>query len=94
MLKIYDYNGNPTETNVDLNDENIIAAQIYIVSGDELLLTVTKDGLIRWYDSCDNRCASYYDGDYYIKKGSEIYTTEAWEQQIYSYKRFEIMTDY
>lgn len=93
MLKIYDYNGNPTETNVDLNDENIICATIHIVSGDEVLEVITKDGSMKCYDSSEDRWSDFYDGWYQIKKGDKILVPLSWYMEIDSYKRLELGTE-
>ena len=93
MLTIYDYNGKPTETYVDLNDENIICAAIHVVSGDEVLEVVTKDGSMKYYDSSEDRWSDFYDGRYQIKKGDKILVPFSWYMEIDSYKRFELCTE-
>ena len=49
---IYDYSDTPHEFDVDLDDERITVARLEVVSGDEVLEVIYKDGDISRFDSC------------------------------------------
>ena len=64
---ILDYNGNKREVNeVDLNDETIFNAWIKVLSGDEILYVIRKDGTREEYDSSNDRMWDFNDGEYDI----------------------------
>lgn len=48
---LYDYSGEPHEFDVDLNDEGIAVARLEVVSGDEVLEVIYKNGDIKTFDS-------------------------------------------
>ena len=48
---LYDYSGEPHEFDVDLDDEGIAVARLEVVSGDEVLEVIYKDGDIKTFDS-------------------------------------------
>lgn len=90
---IRDYEGNPVETDVDLDNlDNILVMNIHILSGDEILTVVTKDGDIETWDSCQGaRIYGFEDGDYVIfnsVKGVN-YLTEHYLKLDNSYDRQE-----
>ena len=48
---LYNYSGEPHEFDVDLDDEGIAVARLEVVSGDEVLEVIYKDGDIKTFDS-------------------------------------------
>lgn len=48
---LYDYSGEPHEFDVDLDDEGIAVARLEVVSGDEVLEVIYKNGDIKTFDS-------------------------------------------
>ena len=48
---LYDYSDEPHEFDVDLDDEGIAVARLEVVSGDEVLEVIYKDGDIKTFDS-------------------------------------------
>lgn len=48
---LYDYSDEPHEFDVDLDDEGIAVAMLDVVSGDEVLEVIYRDGEIKTFDS-------------------------------------------
>ena len=91
MIVIYDYQHSPCTVNAELDDENIISAIIFVVSGDEILLRITKDGELLWFDSNLARIMDFYDGSYCIKNENNILVTEEWFKETSPYARLHMM---
>ena len=49
---LYDYADEPHEFDVDLDDEGLAVARLEVVSGDEVLEVIYRDGDIKTFDSC------------------------------------------
>lgn len=68
-LKIFDYNNRPKE--VDIGDiENIDVVVMRILSGDEVLYVIHKDGSEAVFDSSDDRIHDFDDGIYLLYSDS------------------------
>ena len=66
-LKIMDYNNRKTETGVDLDSlENVKKIIIRVISGDEVMSVLYKDGTAEDFDSSDTRARDYNDGRYIL----------------------------
>ena len=63
-INIYDYRGN--HRTIILKEELVDSLFITIISGDEELTVLYKDGRAEVFDSCDDRREDYYDGRYCI----------------------------
>ena len=48
---LYDYADEPHEFDVDLDDERIAVARLEVVSGDEVLEVIYRDGDIKTFDA-------------------------------------------
>lgn len=63
----YDYNGNKTDTGIDVND--VASIHVTVVTGDELLDITKKDGTVDFFDGCpDGRMCDFYDGHYVVNE--------------------------
>lgn len=67
-IELIDYRGNRVEREIPEKEE-ILAAFIEVLSGDEILNIITKDGEIHFFDSSDSRIESCYDGCYVVFGG-------------------------
>ena len=68
-IKILDYKSRPKEVDVgELKD--IRKMTVDVITGDEILNVTYKDGSEKRFDSSDDRCRNFYDGNY------ELYNTE------------------
>lgn len=64
---LYDYLNTPHEFDVDLDDERIAVARLEVVSGDEVLEVIYKDGDISRFDSCkEYRLMDFHDAMYVL----------------------------
>lgn len=65
---IYDYAGDARDVDVDLDDDSIIIATMTVLTGDEVLEVVTKDGVFASYDSSvgNPRLHDWFDGKYVL----------------------------
>lgn len=64
---LYDYSDEPHEFDVDLDDEGIAVARLEVVSGDEVLEVIYKDGDIKTFDSCKGyRLMDFHDAMYVL----------------------------
>lgn len=65
-LKIMDYTGRKVETGVDFDNlKDVNRLLIRVVTGDEILTAVYRDG-IKEYDSSTLRAEDYFDGRYIL----------------------------
>lgn len=68
-LKIMDYKGAVTDTNVDISPEGLEQiASIYIdvLTGDEIAIVCYKDGRVERFDSSYSRTMTFEDGGYLL----------------------------
>ena len=65
---IYDYAGEGRDVDVDLDDDSIIIATMTVLTGDEVLEVITKDGVFAVYDSSvgNPRLTDWFDGKYVL----------------------------
>lgn len=64
---LYDYADEPHEFDVDLDDEGIAVARLEVVSGDEVLEVVYKDGDIKTFDAdLWTRLVDFHDAMYVL----------------------------
>lgn len=64
---LYDYSDEPHEFDVDLDDEGIAVARLEVVSGDEVLEVIYKNGDISMFDSCYGyRLMDFHDAMYVL----------------------------
>lgn len=64
---LYDYADTPHEFNVDLDDDEIAVARLEVVSGDEILEVIYRDGEIKTFDSCkEYRLMDFHDAMYVL----------------------------
>lgn len=64
---LYDYSDEPHEFDVDLDDEGIAVARLEVVSGDEVLEVIYKNGDISRFDSCYGyRLMDFHDAMYVL----------------------------
>ena len=60
-----DYNGQRIQTGIALDEVDTI--HVTVLTGDEVLDIVTKDGRTIHFDSCpDGRIGDFYDGTYFV----------------------------
>lgn len=71
-MKLYDFEGEPQDFDVDLDDENITAAILQVVTGDEILDVVYKDGEVRTFDADTHfRTTDFLDATYILVLNGE-----------------------
>ena len=71
-MKLYDFEGESQDFDVDLDDENITAAILQVVSGDEILDVVYKDGEVRTFDADTHfRTTDFLDATYILVLNGE-----------------------
>ena len=64
-IELLDYRGRRKAFDIP-EKEDILAAFIHILSGDETLIVLTKDGELLGFDSSDDRITGYDDGMYVV----------------------------
>ena len=64
-IVIRDYEDKPTHIEID-DFENAVAIFCKILSGDEVITVVFKDGSTKEFDSSNDRIMGFYDGEYSI----------------------------
>lgn len=80
IITIKDYLNRTMECGVG-NLEDINMMTVHVVSGDELLKVLYKNGSVKSFDSCDVRTTDYYDGDYVIyncKNSTHLINSSKW----------------
>lgn len=71
-MKLYDFEGESQDFDVDLDDENVAAAILQVVSGDEILDVVYKDGEVRTFDADTHfRITDFLDATYILVLNGE-----------------------
>lgn len=71
-MKLYDFEGESQDFDVDLDDENVAAAILQVVSGDEILDVVYKDGEVHTFDADTNfRTTDFLDATYILVLNGE-----------------------
>ena len=69
-MKLLSYEGESVEIDVDLDDPSILAAIVSVISGDEVLSVLYRDGSESEYDACYLagmwRAYDYRDGSYLV----------------------------
>ena len=71
-MKLYDFEGESQDFDVDLDDENVAAAILQVVSGDEILDVVYKDGEVRTFDADTHfRTTDFLDATYILVLNGE-----------------------
>lgn len=69
-INIIDYAGNKTP--IDIGDlDNVLTLAIRVITGDEILTVVDKNGKIDEYDSSDGRINNYFDDSYIVFNRAE-----------------------
>lgn len=64
---LYDYKDGRYEADVDLDNPSIELAMLEVISGDEVLTVIYKDGTTRIVDADTNsRFHDYFDGSYIL----------------------------
>lgn len=64
---LYDYSDEPHEFDVDLDDDEIAVARLDVVSGDEVLEVIYKNGDISRFDSCyEYRLMDFHDATFIL----------------------------
>lgn len=65
FLEIMDYSGARTKTPIDIDNlKDVLSLYIRVISGDEILTVIYRNGKIERYDSSDSRCMDFYDDEY------------------------------
>ena len=58
---------------------DILVATIQILSGDEVLKVITKDGKLHVYDASNTRISCFDDGEYIVYSGGiDMFENERW----------------
>lgn len=71
-MKLYDFEGESQDFDVDLDDENVAAAILQVVSGDEILDVVYKDGEVHTFDADTHfRTTDFLDATYILVLNGE-----------------------
>lgn len=69
-MKLLTYDYNSVDIDVDLDDPSILAASMSVISGDEVLSVLYRDGSELEYDACRLagmlRTSDHYDGLYMV----------------------------
>ncbi len=64
-VTIRDYNADTTEVVID-DFENVVSIFVCVISGDEVLYVLYKDGRTERFDSSDCRATDQYEGGYFL----------------------------
>ena len=73
VITVYDWNNKPKFVNVPAESiDDIVSIDIRILSGDETGSINLKDGTTIMFDASDDRCMTYYDGDYTLSDPEDI----------------------
>lgn len=69
---LYDYSDEPQEFDVDLDDERIVVAKLEVISGDEVLEVIYKDGDIKTFDAgLWTRLVDFHDDMFVLVRGGK-----------------------
>ena len=73
VITVYDWNNKPKFIDVPVESiDDIVSIDIRILSGDEAGAINLKDGTTILFDASDDRCMTYYDGDYTLSDPEDI----------------------
>lgn len=64
-ITIVDFKGNKKTISIN-NFENVVSIYVTILSGDEVLEVLYKNGRTKTFDSSDYRIMNYYGGGYFL----------------------------
>lgn len=64
-ITIVDFKGNKKTISIN-NFENVVSIYVTILSGDEVLEVLYKNGRTKTFDSSDYRIMNYYCGGYFL----------------------------
>lgn len=78
-FKIYDYNNEATE--VDVEGKCVDHITVIVLSGDEMVKVFYKDGTDEEFDSSDCRNMDFFDGMYELR-GTELFKWLTYEPDI------------
>ena len=92
LITLYDYAGEKTKHDIG-NIEDIYFAEIRILSGDEVLSIMYKDGSTKICDSSHDRFDSHYEYSYnvYMPNVRNLFKDPKWLQRkdSYDYERYQ-----
>ena len=67
-MKLLNYLDESVDVDIDLDDPSILAASVSVLSGDEVLSVLYRDGSESKYDACELsgmwRASDFHDGSY------------------------------
>lgn len=73
VITVYDWSNNPKFIDVPAESiDDIASINVRILSSDETGLINLKDGTTIPFDASDDRCMTYYDGDYTVSDPEDI----------------------
>lgn len=73
VITVYDWSNKPKFIDVSAESiDDIASIDIRILSGDETGSINLKDGITILFDASDDRCMTYYDGDYTLSDPEDI----------------------
>ena len=91
---LLNYEYKKVDIDFDFNVEDIAVANIKIITGDEVLDIVTKDGRLYHFDSCNYREVDFFDGSYtIIANGNWVVDPIRWANRGTSYDYYEQSLD-
>jgi len=77
-IELLDYGNSRKAFNIPEKDD-IYDATIQILSGDEVLKVITKDGQLHVYDASNTRIVCFDDGEYIVySPGVDLFENERW----------------
>ena len=77
-IELLDYDNSRKAFNIPEKGD-ILVATIQILSGDEVLKVITKDGELHVYDASNTRNVCYDDGEYLVySTGIDLFENERW----------------
>lgn len=78
-FKIYDYDNHFKLIDLPIREEEISQIKVRVLTGDEKVEIVTKNGEIFTFDSSERRFIDYFDGEYLIDEPQMISDWLHWE---------------
>jgi hypothetical protein len=77
-IELLDYGNSRKAFNIPEKGD-ILVATIQILSGDEVLKVITKDGELHVYDASNTRIVCFDDGEYIVySTGIDLFENERW----------------
>lgn len=64
-MRIYDFANNAKH--IDLQNKEIVSIYVSVISGDEVVKVMFKDGTSGMYDAAHDRYQDNFDGDYLVE---------------------------